>query len=130
MHSRARNATFSRELVLQELKYCIFQGSLCIQEPQMLQGICASKNSQYYIFQEFVPSSACRAHRSFRNSADHRLHSCQSRWLKFWDPGISLSGIMFIRNCGKVQTLVAFCANAWSHTHTDTHTERKEGKNR
>ena len=34
-----------------------------------------------------------------------------------------------IKNCGKVQTLVAFCAYALSHTHTATHKESaKRGK--
>ena len=71
--SRSSNTTFPREL--------------CIREPQMLQGICASKSSRYYIFGGSLCLQALAEPTPLLATLpDHWLHSCQSRLPNFGTP--------------------------------------------
>ena len=73
-------------LCLQELKYYIFQGNLCIRGPQTLQGICASKSSRYYILGNLCLQALAEPTPLLATLPDHWLHSCQSRWPNFGTP--------------------------------------------
>ena len=125
------NAIFSREVArsIAQVGY-VFQ-AICASRnlKYYFQGFCASRNSNTtcskgtYAFKspkcskefvpprahdttfsrQFVPSSACRAHPSSSNSADHWLHSCHSRWPKFGTPhsqNLAVKGCCFVPRCG------------------------------
>ena len=148
----------SKELCLQELTILHFKGNLCLQalaEPTPLQATLPTIGSTRanlagqilgpptpiaLSLMEYVEDFSWNflwalfmeiKRMSMSENYDQTFDAFSTVSAKAFAK-ISLSVIMFIKNCGKAQALVAFCAYALSHTPTNTHThtkeKRKEGK--